>query len=144
MPRSTTPVWHCDDNACPICTAPERDERAPLRCAILTLLEHGRWMACDEIPLPDILSAGGDYLSRLRDTVGDGTPVPAVEHRAWLDAELRLAVARAAGLDAVSTLDPRIDKVLTTAARRTSRRQVDLLDLAAEQLAELCARSRTT
>ncbi|MEK8144268.1 hypothetical protein NKH18_27540 [Streptomyces sp. M10(2022)] len=54
-----------------------------------------------------------------------------------------MAVARAAGLDAVSTLDPRIDKVLTTAARRTSRRQVDLLDLAAEQLAELCARSRT-
>ncbi|MEV5678943.1 hypothetical protein [Streptomyces sp. NPDC052179] len=143
MPRSTTPAWHCDDNACSICIAPERDERTLLRCAVLTLLEHSRWMACDEIPLSDILSAGGNYLSRLSDTAGDGTPVPAVEHWAWFDAELRLVVARAAGLDAVSTLDPRIDKVLATAARRTSRRQVDLLDLAAEQFAELCARSRT-
>ncbi|MEK8144269.1 hypothetical protein NKH18_27545 [Streptomyces sp. M10(2022)] len=33
-------------------------------------------MAWDEIPLPDVLSAGGDYLSRLRDTVGDGTRCP--------------------------------------------------------------------
>lgn len=143
MPRSSTPAGHCDDNACPICTAPERGKRALLRCAVLTLLEHSRWMACDEIPLPDILSASGNYLSRLGDTVGEGTPVPAVEHWAWLDAELRMVVARAAGLDAVSTLDPRIDKVLATAARCTSRRQVNLLDLAAEQFAELCARSRT-
>ncbi|WP_282703400.1 hypothetical protein [Streptomyces sp. CC219B] len=143
MPRSTTPAWHCDFDACPICTAPERDEMTLLRCAILTLLEQGRWMAGDEIPLPDILSAGGDYLSRLRDAVGDGIPVPAVEHWAWLDAELRLVVACAAGLDAVSTLDPRIDKVLATAARHTSRDQVKLLDLAAKQFAELYTRPRT-
>ncbi|MEV7197157.1 hypothetical protein AB0N81_35925 [Streptomyces sp. NPDC093510] len=144
MPRSTAPAWHCYYDVCPICTAPERGEMTLLHCAILTLLEQGRWMAGDEIPLPEILSAGGDYLSRLRDAVGDGIPVPAVEHWSWLVAELRLAVARAAGLDAVSTLDPRIDQVLTTAARRTSRGQVKLLDLAAKQFAELYTRPRTT
>ncbi|MFE9566949.1 hypothetical protein ACFYMW_00410 [Streptomyces sp. NPDC006692] len=133
MPRSTVSAWTCNDPACPICTAPERDEMSVLRCALLTLLDQGRWMASDDIPLPDILSAGGDYLSRLRGAVGDATPVPAAEHWAWLEAEIRLAVARAAGLNAVSTLDPRIDDVLTTAARLPERRQVDLLDLAAEQ-----------
>ncbi|MFD4786236.1 hypothetical protein ACFWN1_03995 [Streptomyces sp. NPDC058459] len=113
-----------------------------LRCAILTLLGQGRWMAGDHIPLPDVLSAGGDYLSRLAGTVGDGTPVPPVEDWSWIDAELRLVVARAAGLDAVSTLDPRIDKVLATAARRSPRSQMKLLDLAAEQFADLSARQR--
>ncbi|WP_128375309.1 hypothetical protein [Streptomyces cavernae] len=136
MPRSTVSAWTCDYDACPICTAPERDEMSMLRCAILTLLDQGRWMAGDDIPLPDILSAGGDYLNRLRGA-GDGIPVPATEHWAWLEAELRLVVARAAGLDAVSTLDPRIDDALTTAARLPERRLVDLLDLAAEQFAEL-------
>uniref|UniRef100_A0AAU2ABC5 Uncharacterized protein n=1 Tax=Streptomyces sp. NBC_00093 TaxID=2975649 RepID=A0AAU2ABC5_9ACTN len=140
MPRSTTPVWNCRNDACPICTAPERDEMTLMRCAILALLEHGRWMAADEIPLPEILSAGGDYLSSLG---GADVPAPAAEHWAWLDAELRLTVARAAGLDAVSTLDPRIDRVLATAARRTSRRRIDLLDLAAEQFTELHTCPRT-
>ncbi|WP_434591972.1 hypothetical protein [Streptomyces sp. A5-4] len=147
MPRSTAPAWTCSFDACPICNSPERDDMSELRCAILALLEQGRWMACDEIPLPDILSAGGDYLSRLMvgplGQIDDGTPVPPIEDWSWLDAELRLVVARAAGLDAVSTLDPRINKVLATAARRTSRQQVDLLDLAAEQFAELYTRPRT-
>ncbi|WP_380791279.1 hypothetical protein ACFE3N_15440 [Streptomyces albidoflavus] len=132
MPRSTSSACTCNYDAYPICTAPEHDEMSVLRCAILTLLDQGRWMASDDIPLPDILSAGGDYLSRLRGT-GDGIPVPAVEQWAWLEAELRLVVARAAGLDAVSTLDPRIDGVLATAARLPERRQVKLLDLAAQQ-----------
>jgi hypothetical protein len=140
VPRSTTPAWNCHNDACPICTAPERDEMTLMRCAILTLLEQGRWMASDEIPLPEILSAGGKYLSRFTD---DDVPAPAAEHWAWLEAELRLTVARAAGLDAVSTLDPRIDRVLATAARRTWRRQIDLLDLAAEQFTELHTRPRT-
>ncbi|MGW0711572.1 hypothetical protein ACWD4G_37425 [Streptomyces sp. NPDC002643] len=116
-----------------------------LRCAILTLLEHGRWMAQDEISLPDILSGGGHYLSRLRigplGQIDDDTPVPAIEQWAWLEAELRLVVARAAGLDAVSTLDPRIDDVLASAARLPERRLVALLDLAAEQFAELNTQS---
>ncbi|WP_155059120.1 hypothetical protein [Streptomyces blattellae] len=135
-------AWTCNYDACPICTAPERDGMSMLRCAILTLLDQGRWMASDDIPLPDILSAGGGYLNRLRGTAGEGIPVPATEHWAWLEAELRLVVARAAGLDAVSTLDPRIDDVLTTAARLPERRQVDLLDLAAEQFAELITQPR--
>ncbi|WP_382465430.1 hypothetical protein ACFIN9_18050 [Streptomyces noursei] len=143
MPRSTVSAWTCDYDACPICTAPERDEMSMLRCAVLTLLEQGRWMACDEIPLPEILSAGGDYLSRLRGAVGDGIPMPAAEHWAWLKAELRLAVARAAGLDAVSTLDPRIGDVLTTAARLPERPLVDLLDLAAEQFTKLHTQPRS-
>lgn len=142
MPRSTVSAWTCDYDACPICTAPERDEMSMLRCAILTLLDQGRWMAGDDIPLPDILSAGGEYLSRLKGGVGDGIPVPATEHWAWLEAELRLVVARAAGLDAVSTLDPRIDDTLTTAARLPERRLVGLLDLAAEQFAELSTQPR--
>ncbi|MEV4973586.1 hypothetical protein [Streptomyces scopuliridis] len=146
MPRSTTPAWDCHNWSCPICTAPERDEMALLRCAILTLLEHGRWMAQDEISLPDILSACGHYLSRLRigplGQIDDDTPVPAIEQWAWLEAELRLVVARAAGLDAVSTLDPRIDGVLASAARLPERRLVDLLDLAAEQFAELNTQPR--
>ena len=146
MPCSTTPAWHCDFDACPICTAPERDEMTLLRCAILTLLEHGRWMAQDEISLPDILSSCGHYLSRLRigplGQIDDDTPVPAIEQWAWLEAELRLVVARAAGLDAVSTLDPRIDDTLTTAARLPERHLVDLLDLAAEQFAELSTQPR--
>ncbi|MER5547112.1 hypothetical protein ABT072_32775 [Streptomyces sp. NPDC002589] len=68
--------------------------------------------------------------------------MPATEHWAWLEAELRLVVARAAGLDAVSTLDPRINGVLTTAARLPERRLVHLLDLAAEQFAELNTQPR--
>ncbi|MFJ1897215.1 MULTISPECIES: hypothetical protein [unclassified Streptomyces] len=143
MPRSTESAWTCYFDACPICTSPERDEMTVLRCAIRTLLDQGRWMAGDDIPLPDILSAGGDYLSRLRGVDDGGIPVPTAEQWAWLEAELRLVVARAAGLDAVSTLDPRIDKVLASAARRTSRRQVALLDLAAEQFTELYMRPRT-
>ncbi|MFE7627448.1 hypothetical protein [Streptomyces sp. NPDC057509] len=146
MPRSTTPAWDCNYWSCPICTAPERDEMTLLRCAILTLLEHGRWMAQDEISLPDILSASGHYLSRLRigplGQINEDTPVPAIEHWAWLEAELRLVVARAAGLDAVSTLDPRINGALASAARLPERRLVDLLDLAAEQFAELNTQPR--
>lgn len=112
-----------------------------MRCAILTLLEHGRWMASDNIPLREILSsASSGYLTGFS---GDDVPAPAAEHWSWLDAELRLTVARAAGLDAVSTLDPRIDRVLATAARRTSRRQIDLLDRAAAQFTELRTRPRT-
>ncbi|MEU8784835.1 hypothetical protein [Streptomyces sp. NPDC048637] len=143
MPRPAAPAWNCRNDACPICAAPGRDEMTLLRCALLTLLEHGRWMAADEIPLPEVLSAGGDYLSRL--AVGDAaTPVPAPEHWPWLEAELRLTVARAAGLDAVSTLDPGINTTLATAARRTWRRQMDLLDLAAEQFTERHTRPHTT
>ncbi|MYX71330.1 hypothetical protein [Streptomyces sp. SID3915] len=146
MPRSTKPAWDCHNWSCPICTAPERDEMTLLRCAILTLLEHGRWMAQDEISLPDILSACGHYLSRLRvgplGQINEDTPVPAIEHWAWLEAELRLVVARAAGLDAVSTLDPRINGALASAARLPERRLVDLLDLAAEQFAELSTQPR--
>ncbi|PKV84314.1 hypothetical protein BX283_1830 [Streptomyces sp. TLI_146] len=108
-----------------------------LRCSLLVLLEHGRWMASDDIPLPQILSAGGDYLNHLGGPDGDAdVPVPPPEQWAWIEAEMRLAVARAAGLDAVSALDPRIKKVLAKAARRSWRHHVDLLDLAAEQLAE--------
>ncbi|MGW7082255.1 hypothetical protein ACWGH2_01985 [Streptomyces sp. NPDC054871] len=118
-----------------------------LHCAIRTLLEHGRWMAQDEISLPDILSAGGQYLSRLRigplGQIDDDTPVPASNQWAWLEAELRLVVARAAGLDAVSTLDPRIDGVLASAARLDGRDQVNLLDLAADQFTRLCTQPRT-
>ncbi|MCX4675562.1 hypothetical protein OG413_09610 [Streptomyces sp. NBC_01433] len=143
MPRSTVSAWTCGDGSCPICTAPERDDMTVLRCAILTLLEHGRWMVGDDIPLPDILSAGGRYLSRFKDAVADGAPKPAPEHWAWLEAELRLVVARAAGLDAVSTLDPRIDDVLAEAAGLPEYPLVDLLDLAAEQFTELCRRPRT-
>ncbi|MFI7295386.1 hypothetical protein [Streptomyces sp. NPDC050121] len=75
MPRSTVSAWTCDYDACPICTALERDEMSLLRCAILTLLDQGRWMAGDDIPLRGILSAGGEYLSRLRGGVGDGIHV---------------------------------------------------------------------
>lgn len=146
MPRSTTPAWDCNNWSCLICTAPGRDEMTLLRCAILTLLGQGRWMAQDEISLPDILSAGGRYLSRLRigplGQINEDTPVPAIEHWAWLEAELRLVVARAAGLDAVSTLDPRINGALASAARLPERRLVDLLDLAAEQFAELSTQPR--
>ncbi len=142
MPRSTVSACTCNYDAYPSCTAPEHDEMSVLRCAILTLLDQGRWMAGDDIPLPDILSAGGDYLSRLRGT-GDRIPVPAAEHWPWLEAELRLVLARAAGLDAVSTLDPRIDGVLTEAARLPEYPLVDLLDLAAEKFAELHTRPRT-
>ncbi|MEU6355048.1 hypothetical protein ABZ896_38015 [Streptomyces sp. NPDC047072] len=110
-----------------------------MRCAIFTLLEHGRWMASNDIPLRDILSAGGKYLNGFG---GGSVPTPAAKQWAWLEAELRLTVARAAGLVAVSTLDPRIDRVLATAARRTSRHQIDLLDRAAEQFTELHTRSR--
>jgi hypothetical protein len=147
MPRSTTPAWDCHNWSCPICTAPGRDEMTLLRCAILTLLEHGRWMAQDEISLPDILSGCGRYLSQLRigplGQIDDDTPVPAIEQWAWLQAELRLVVARAAGLDAASTLDPRIDGVLASAARLDERGQVDLLDLAADQFTRLCTQPRT-
>lgn len=62
--------------------------------------------------------------------------MPKTEHWPWGDAELRLAVARAAGLNAISTLDARVDGVLATAARRTPRRRADLFDRAAEQFAE--------
>ncbi|NEB01975.1 hypothetical protein [Streptomyces sp. SID13726] len=141
MPRPTVPAWNCHNDVCPICTAPQRDEKTLLRCAILTLLEHGRWMASDDIPLRDVLSAGGKYLSGFTDP---DVPAPAAEHWSWLEAELRLAVARAAGLDAVSTLDPRIDRLLASAARRTSRRQIDLLDRAAAQFTELHTRPHAT
>ncbi|CAL9508581.1 hypothetical protein SUDANB151_03565 [Streptomyces sp. enrichment culture] len=50
MPRSTVSAWTCNDDACPICIDPERDEMSMLRCAILTLLDQGRWMAGDDIP----------------------------------------------------------------------------------------------
>ncbi|MEU8972575.1 hypothetical protein AB0D11_25430 [Streptomyces monashensis] len=143
MPRFAASDWTCDNNACQICTAPERDEMTMLRCAILWLLEHGRWMVQDEISLPDILSAGDHYLSRLKGTSDDGVPAPAAEHWAWLEAELRLTVARAAGLDAVSTFDTRIDSVLASAAHLDERGQVQLLDLAAEQFAELHTQPRT-
>ncbi|MDG5808483.1 hypothetical protein P9869_38720 [Streptomyces ossamyceticus] len=103
-----------------------------LRCAIVTLLEHGRWMASDEIPLTEILSGASDYLARFAGPGSDDTPVPLAGERAWVDAELRLAVARAAGLDAVSTLDPRIDSTLATEASRCWRRHMDLLDRAAQ------------
>ncbi|MHC0433834.1 hypothetical protein ACX6XY_27240 [Streptomyces sp. O3] len=142
MPRSTSSACTCNYDPYPDCTAPEHDEMSALRCAILTLLDQGRWMVGDDIPLPEILSGGGDYLRRLRGT-GDGIPVPALEHWAWLEAELRLVVARAAGLDAVSTLDPRIDVVLAEAARLPEFPLVDLLDRAAEQFAEPCNRPRT-
>ena len=100
-------------------------------------------MVGDDIHLPEILSGGGRYLSRFKDTVTDGVPKPAPEHWAWLEAELRLIVARAAGLDAVSTLDSRIDDVLAAAAGLPEYPLVDLLDLAAEQFAELHTRART-
>lgn len=78
-------------------------------------------MVEDGIPLAEILSDGGHYLRGLASSLGgdETTLVPKTEHWPWADAELRLAVARAAGLDAVSTLDARIDGVLATAARRT-------------------------
>lgn len=54
-------------------------------------------------------------------------------------------MARAAGLDAVSALDPRIKKVLAKVARRSWGHHVDLLDRAAERLTEhLPQRTRTT
>ncbi|MFF0201929.1 hypothetical protein [Streptomyces sp. NPDC005017] len=136
MPHLSTASWDCHNWSCGICTSPHRDELTLLRCAIVTLLEHGRWMAADEIPLSEILTGASDYLVGLAGPRDDDTPVPAANHRAWVDAELRLAVARAAGLDAVSTLDPRIDSVLTAAASRSWRRQMDLLDLAAEQFTQ--------
>ena len=137
MPRSSLPAWECDDDSCAACTSPNRDDLTWLRCCILTLLEHGRWMAADKIPLAEILSGGGDYLSRLANPGGNnGTPVPQPDTWAWIDAELRLAVARAAGLNAVSTLDPRIATVLTNVAHLPSKRHMDLLDIAAEQFAE--------
>lgn len=74
--------------------------------------------------------------------INEDTPAPAIEQWAWLEAELRLVVARAAGLDAVSTLDPRINGALASAARLPERRLVDLLDLAAEQFAELNTQPR--
>ncbi|WP_405591641.1 hypothetical protein [Streptomyces sp. NBC_01092] len=146
MPRTTSPTWNCHQDECAACTSSSRDDMTLLRCALLFLLEQGRWMATDDIPLPQILSGGGDYLNRLAGPEGDDTvPVPPVEQWPWVDAELRLAVARAAGLDAVSALDPRIKKVLAKAARRSWRHHVDLLDRAAEQLTEhLPQRARTT
>ncbi|AJT62523.1 hypothetical protein T261_0834 [Streptomyces lydicus] len=121
-----------------MCASPVRDETTLLRCAVLTLLRHGCFMAADEIPLPEILSAAGDNLRRLAaPPFGDETdPVPTSDQWAWVEAEVRLAVARAAGLDAVSTLAPRIDRVLTKAARRSARHHDDLLDRAARQFAE--------
>lgn len=135
MPDPDPSSWDCHNWSCQICTSPHRDEMTVLRCAIVTLLEHGRWMASDEIPLPKILGGASDYLARLAGP-GDDTPVPSADQRAWVDAELRLAVARAAGLDAVSTLDPRIDSTLATEASRCSQRHIDLLDRAARQFTQ--------
>jgi hypothetical protein len=138
LPHPSSSVWDNHIEDCAVCTSPDRDEPTLLRCAVLTLLQHGVFMAEDDIPLPEILSDGGHYLRGLASSPGgdETTPVPKTEHWPWVDAELRLAVARAAGLDAVSTLDARIDGVLATAARRTPRRQADLLERAAEQFAE--------
>lgn len=138
MPHPSSPVWDHHIEDCPVCTSPDRDEPTLLRCAVLTLLQHGVFMAEDDIPLPKILSDGGHYLRGLASSLGgdETTPVPKTEHWPWVDAELRLAVARAAGLDAVSTLDARIDGVLATAARKAPRRQADLLERAAEQFAQ--------
>ncbi|MGW3692348.1 hypothetical protein ACWD6U_00455 [Streptomyces sp. NPDC005149] len=146
MPRPNPRIWNCRQDDCAACTSSIRDDMTLLRCSLLFLLEQGRWMASDDIPLPEVLSAGGDYLDRMAHPHGDGTvPVPPAEQWAWIEAELRLAVARAAGLDATSALDPRIKPVLAKAARRSWRHHVDLLDRAAEQLIEhLPPRTRTT
>ncbi len=135
-PDPSSSSWDCHNWSCQICTSPHHDEMTVLRCAIVTLLEHGRWMASDEIPLPEILGGASEYLARLAGPGDDNTPVPSADQRAWVDAELRLAVARAAGLDAVSTLDPRIDSTLATEASRCSQRHIDLLDRAARQFTQ--------
>lgn len=125
MPHPSSSVWDHHIEDCAVCTSPDRDEPALLRCAVLTVLQHGVFMVEDDIPLAEILSDGGHCLRGLASSLGgdETTPVPKAEQWPWVDAELRLAVARAAGLDAVSTLDARIDGVLATAARRTPRRR---------------------
>ncbi|MGW1669170.1 hypothetical protein [Streptomyces sp. NPDC002324] len=134
MPHPSSSVWDHHIEDCAVCTSPDRDEPALLRCAVLTVLQHGVFMVEDDIPLAEILSDGSHYLRDLASSLGgdETTPVPKAEQWPWVDAELRLAV----GLDAVSTLDARIDGVLATAARRTPRRQADLLARAAEQFAQ--------
>ncbi|MGW7044206.1 hypothetical protein ACWGDT_16150 [Streptomyces avermitilis] len=77
-------------------------------------------MAEGDIPLPEILGDGGDHLRGLASSLGgdETTPVPRTGHGPWIDAELRLSVARAAGLDAASALGARSDDFPSTVARR--------------------------
>ncbi|MFK4222233.1 hypothetical protein [Streptomyces sp. NPDC019890] len=91
-------------------------------------------MAADDIPAA-ILADGGDYLHRLAASPGGdyATPVPGLEHWAWVDAEVRLALVT--GLNSAGTLDPRIDDVIAAASRWPARRQEDLFLRAAEQFA---------
>ncbi|MFF0448023.1 hypothetical protein ACFYT4_16710 [Streptomyces sp. NPDC004609] len=94
-------------------------------------------MTHDEIPLMEIISDGADYLRGLTASPGgDRTiPVPDARHTAWMDAEVRLALARAAGLPPAGALDLRIDRILTDAATWPEKQRAALFERAADLFA---------
>ncbi|WP_405889831.1 hypothetical protein OG427_07230 [Streptomyces sp. NBC_00133] len=93
MPLSDQHAWDAHIEYRAICSSRDRDALTLLRCAVHTLLEHGCFMAADDIPLAEILTGGGDYLRRLAASPGGdhATPVSGPEHWARVDAEVRLA-----------------------------------------------------
>lgn len=132
-------AWSRHFQDCPTCFPDGPGELPLLREAVRTLLEHGCYMAFDEIPLDQILTGGGQYLRGLAGPPGghdsDDVPNPHPAHWSRVEAEVRLALARAAGLDAHGTLDPRIPAVLGELAQRSWEQLEDLFDRAMEQFA---------
>ncbi|MFI6289335.1 hypothetical protein ACIBCM_32100 [Streptomyces sp. NPDC051018] len=134
MPFTHPAVWDDHIADCPLCTSPDRDEQALLRCTVHTLLTHGAFRTADDIPFAEITVGGDDYLRSLANSPGGdcATPVPDPRQGTQVDAEVRLALARAAGLDPAGTLDPRIDRVPAT---WPEAKRADLFDRAADLFA---------
>ncbi|MEV8426432.1 hypothetical protein [Streptomyces niveus] len=132
-------AWSRHFQGCPMCFLDGPGDLPLLRESVRTLLEHGCYMAGDDIPLDQILTGGGEYLRGLAGSPGghdsDGIPNPRFAHWSWVEAEVRLAVARAAGLDAHGTLDPRVPAVLGQLAHRSWDQLEDLFDRAREEFA---------
>ncbi|MEU5148805.1 MULTISPECIES: hypothetical protein [Streptomyces] len=138
MPSTSASAWADHISDCPFCISGARDEMTTLRCAVATVLQHGTFMACDDIPLMEIVTNAGDYLCGLASSPGgdQATPVPPATRWDWLDAEVRRAVALAAGAEPASALDPCIDDALAQAAQWPSQCQQRLFERAARQFTE--------
>ncbi|MFB8352961.1 hypothetical protein [Streptomyces niveus] len=132
-------AWSRHFQDCATCFPDGPGELPLLREAVRTLLEHGCYMAGDDIPLDQILTGGGQYLRGLAGPPGgadsDDVPNPHPAQWSWVEAEVRLALARATGLDAHGTLDPRIPAVLGALAQRPWDELEDLFDRAMDQFA---------
>ncbi|MFF3556152.1 hypothetical protein ACFYXL_22420 [Streptomyces tsukubensis] len=137
MPFTDPSAWDDHLDECPLCQSADRDDPALLRCAVHTLLQDGVFMTHNEIPLVEIVSRGTDYLRDLAASPGGDhtTPVPDARLAAWMDAEVRLALARAAGLPPAGALDPRIGRILTDAATWPEKQRADLFERAADLFA---------